>query len=139
MCVDKTSCGMTACAWRQVAHGMTACACPDKLPHACHHAQLAIKSAAVAVTLSLLLSSLDTASPQPEIVRYADYSMYSTFLTALPGSVLFSRSTLLKRKDLHFSCLRLGRIRHRGSLRSSHLFSSACHDFIVSHTRELIF
>jgi hypothetical protein len=26
--------------------------------------------------------------------------MYSTFLTASPGSVLFSRSTLLKRKDL---------------------------------------
>ena len=30
----------------------------------------------------------------------ADHSMYSTFLTASPGSVLFSRSTLLKRKDL---------------------------------------
>ena len=28
----------------------------------------------------------------------ADYSMYSTFLTASPGSVLFSRSTLLKKK-----------------------------------------
>jgi hypothetical protein len=50
--------------------------------------------------------------------------MYSTFLTASPGSVLFSRSTLLKRKDLCFSCLRLGLIRHRRSLRSSHLFSS---------------
>ena len=32
--------------------------------------------------------------------------LYSTFLTASPGSVLFSRSTLLKRKDLCFSCLR---------------------------------
>jgi hypothetical protein len=53
----------------------------------------------------------------------ADYSMYSTFLTASPGSVLFSRSTLLKRKDLCFSCLRLGLTRHRRSLRSSHLFS----------------
>ena len=50
--------------------------------------------------------------------------MYSTFLTASPGSVLFSRSNLLKRKDLCFSCLRLGLIRHRRSLRSSHLFSS---------------
>jgi hypothetical protein len=55
---------------------------------------------------------------------FADYSMYSTFLTASPGSVLFSRSNLLKRKDLCFSCLRLGLIRHRRSLRSSHLFSS---------------
>jgi hypothetical protein len=44
----------------------------------------------------------------------ADYSMYSTFLTATAGSVLFtSRSTLLKRKDLCFSCLRLGLISHR--------------------------
>ena len=41
--------------------------------------------------------------------------MYSTFLTASPGSVLFSRSTLIKRKDLCFSCLRLGLIRHRRS------------------------
>jgi hypothetical protein len=40
--------------------------------------------------------------------------MYSTFLTASPGSVLISRSTLLKRKDLCFSCLNLGLIiRHR--------------------------
>jgi len=30
----------------------------------------------------------------------ADYSMYSTFLTASPGSVLFSRSTLLKKGSL---------------------------------------
>ncbi len=58
----------------------------------------------------------------------ADYSMYSTFLTASPGSVLFSRSNLLKRKDLCFSCLRLGLIRHRRSLRSSHLSSQVCHD-----------
>jgi hypothetical protein len=41
--------------------------------------------------------------------------MYSTFLTASPGSVLFDRSNLLKRKDLCFSCLRLGLIRHRRS------------------------
>ena len=33
--------------------------------------------------------------------------MYSTFLNDSPGSVLFSRSNLLKRKDLWFSCLRL--------------------------------
>jgi hypothetical protein len=30
----------------------------------------------------------------------ADCSMYSTFLTTSPGSVLFTRSNLLKRKDL---------------------------------------
>jgi hypothetical protein len=58
----------------------------------------------------------------------ADYSMYSTFLTASSGSVLFSRSNLLKRKDLCFSCLRLGLIRHRRSLRSSHLSSQVLHD-----------
>ncbi len=58
----------------------------------------------------------------------ADYSMYSTFLTASSGSVLFSRSNLLKRKDLCFSWLRLGLIRHRRSLRSSHLSSQVCHD-----------
>jgi hypothetical protein len=58
----------------------------------------------------------------------ADYSMYSTFLTVSSGSVLFSRSNLLKRKDLCFSCLRVGLIRHRRSLRSSHLSSQVCHD-----------
>ena len=68
--------------------------------------------------------------------RYADYSMYSTFLTASPGSVLFSRSNLLKRKDLCFSCLRLGLIRHRRSLRSSHLFSSGSTRFCRVTTRE---
>jgi hypothetical protein len=62
----------------------------------------------------------------------AEYSMCSTFLTASPGSVLFSRSNLLKRNDLCFSCLRLGLIRHRRSLRSSHLFLKCCHDFVVS-------
>jgi hypothetical protein len=62
--------------------------------------------------------------------RNADYSMYdSTFLTVSPGSVLFSRSTLLKRKDLCFSCLRIGLIRHRRNLRSSHLSSQVVHDF----------
>jgi hypothetical protein len=40
----------------------------------------------------------------------ADYRMYSTFLTDSPGSVLFSTSNLLKRKDLCFSCLRQGLI-----------------------------
>jgi hypothetical protein len=60
--------------------------------------------------------------------RNADYNMYSTCLTASSGSVLFSRSNLLKRKDLCFSCLRLGLIRHRRSLRSSHLSSQVCHD-----------
>jgi len=52
--------------------------------------------------------------------RSTDYSMHSTFLTVSTGSVLFSRSNLLKRKDLCFSCLRL---RHRRILRSSHLSS----------------
>ncbi len=47
--------------------------------------------------------------------RNTDYIMYSTFLIVYPGSVLFSRSALLKRKDLCFSCLRLGLIRHRRS------------------------
>ncbi len=37
--------------------------------------------------------------------------------------ILFSRSNLLKRKDLCFSCLSLGLIRHRRILRSSHLSS----------------
>ena len=38
-----------------------------------------------------------------ETFENADYSMYSTFLTDSPGSVLFTRSNLLKRKDLCFS------------------------------------
>ncbi len=58
------------------------------------------------------------------IQQNADYIMYSTFLTTSTGSVLFSRSNLQKRKDLCFSCLRLDLIRHRRSLRSSHLFSN---------------
>ena len=49
--------------------------------------------------------------------------MYSTFLTASPGSVLFRRSNLLKRKDLCFSYLRFGLESHRRRLRSSHLSS----------------
>jgi hypothetical protein len=70
----------------------------------------------------------DAGFRRPALGHYADYSMYSTFLTASPGSVLFSRSNLLKRKDLCFSCLRLGLIRHRRSLRSSHLSSQVFHD-----------
>jgi hypothetical protein len=62
----------------------------------------------------------------------ADYSMYSTFLAASPGSVLFRRSNLLKRKDLCFSCLRLGLMRHRRSLRSSHLSSQSCPDLQIT-------
>ncbi len=58
-----------------------------------------------------------------------DYSMYSMFLTTSPGSVLFSRSNLLKRKDLCFPCLTLGLIRHRRS-KKPHTFSqSTRHDF----------
>jgi hypothetical protein len=59
----------------------------------------------------------------------------ATFLTSSPGSVLFSRSNLLKRKDLCFSCLRLGLMRHRRSLRSSHLFSSGLPRFCRVTTR----
>ncbi len=73
--------------------------------------------------------------PHISVKSIADYSMYSTFLTVSSGSVLFSRSNLLKRKDLCFSCLRLYLISHRRSLRSSHLFSSDCHDFRVIHWR----
>jgi hypothetical protein len=62
--------------------------------------------------------------------------MYSTFLTASPGSVLFSRSTLLKRKDLCFSCLRLGLIRHRRILRFTHLFSSGLTRLLSRHPLE---
>jgi hypothetical protein len=58
------------------------------------------------------------------------YSMYSTFLTASPGS------NLLKRKDLCSSWLRLGPIRHRRSLRSSNLFSSGLTRFRRVTTRE---
>jgi hypothetical protein len=70
--------------------------------------------------------------------------MYSTFLTSSPGSVLFSRSNLLKRKDLCFSCLRLGLIRHRRSLRSSHLLlkywhDSLCHPWDSSENRSVLF
>jgi hypothetical protein len=53
--------------------------------------------------------------------RNADFTMYSTFLTVSPGSVLFSRFNLLKREDLCFSCLRLGLVSHRRNSRSSHL------------------
>jgi hypothetical protein len=45
-------------------------------------------------------SAIDVAPRRNQLLhraRNADYSMYSTFLTASPGSVLFSRSTLLKR------------------------------------------
>ncbi len=73
------------------------------------------------------------------VSRLADYSMYSTFLTVSPGSVLFSRSDLLKRKDLCFSCLRLGLIRHRRGLRSSHLFLKCCTICIVSLLRSWYF
>jgi hypothetical protein len=67
--------------------------------------------------------------------RLMPYNMYSTFLTGSTGSVLFSRSNLLNRKDLYFSCLRLGLIRHRRSLRSSHLFSSGLTRFRRVTTR----
>jgi hypothetical protein len=73
------------------------------------------------------------------VTGFADYIMYSTFLTASPGSVLFSRSNLLKRKDLCFSCLRLVLIRHRRSLRSSHLSSQVLHDSHRVTLEKLIF
>ncbi len=73
------------------------------------------------------------------VICYADYNMYSTFLTVSPGSVLFSRCNLLKRKDLCFSSLRLGLIRHRRSLRSSHLSSQVCHDSYRVTLEKMIF
>ncbi len=87
---------------------------------------------------SFLFSRLDllNRTDPGEEVRNADYSMYSTFLTSSSGSVLFSRSNLLKRKDLCFSWLRLGLIRYRRSLRSSHLFSSGLTRFGRVTTRE---
>ncbi len=82
---------------------------------------------------SLLLNSFSTKQ------HYADYSMYSTFLTASPGSVLFSRSTLLKRKDLCFSCLRLGLIRHRRR-KEPHTFSqSTRHVFCGDTSSNIIY
>ena len=74
---------------------------------------------------------------------FADYSMYLTFLTASPGSVLFSRSTLLKRKDLWFSYLRLGFIRHRRSKKPHTFFSKfssrfSCGDTSSPPTRSLV-
>ena len=64
---------------------------------------------------------------------HTDHNMYSTFLIVSPGSILFSRSNLLKRKDLCLSWLRVVLIRYRRSLRSSLLFSSVCHVFRVTH------
>ncbi len=81
----------------------------------------------------------DTGFRRPVLGHYADYSMYSTLLTASPGSVLFGRSDLLKRKDLCFSYFRLGLIRHRRSLKSSHLFSSGLTRFCRVITREVDF
>ena len=69
--------------------------------------------------------------------RNTDYNMYSTILTDSPGSVLFSTSNLLKRKDLWFSCLRLGLLSHRRSLRSSHLFLKWLATIFVTFTRVL--
>jgi hypothetical protein len=64
---------------------------------------------------SFLFSRLDllNRTDPDETVRNADYIMHSTFLSSSSGSVLFIRSNLLKRKDLCFSWLRLGLIRHR--------------------------
>ena len=79
-----------------------------------------------------LESSLNLRFGFPRLKRHFSHEGNEQFLTASPGSVLFSRSTLLKRKDLCFSCLRLGLIRHRRSNRASHLSSqSTCHDFLV--------
>ncbi len=64
------------------------------------------------------------------LLKYRHEKMlYSVFLTASPGSVLFSRSALIKRKDLCFSCLRLGLIRHRKSKKSHTFFSKSSRRF----------
>ena len=76
------------------------------------------------------LPTVDAGSAWPWL--HAEYIMYSTFLISSSGSVLFDRSNLLKRKDLCFSCLRLVLLRHRSSLRSTHL-SSVCNVFRVVH------
>jgi hypothetical protein len=55
--------------------------------------------------------------------KIAEESFRSIFKDEAKTVVLFSRSNLLKRKDLCFSCLRLGLIRHRRS-KKPHTFSS---------------
>jgi hypothetical protein len=89
-----------------------------------------------------VVGKAQNASPDGDELLHGNadyYSMYSTFLTASPGSVLFRRSNLLKRKDLCFSCLSLGLIRHRRSLRSSHLSSQVLHDSHRVTLEKLIF
>jgi hypothetical protein len=125
----KEPCGCKsgdACLWRSAAKRMR---CSAKQPRI---VALSTPTSSVALRGQPFLATV----PQPRFQILAqepgedsaDYNMYSTFLTASPRSVLFSRSNLLKRKDLCFSCLRLGLIRHRRSLRSSHLSSQVCHD-----------
>ena len=55
---------------------------------------------------------------EKELSDFADYIMYSTFLTSSTGSVLFSRSDLLKRKDLFLQSIRpsLRHEKHRSFL-----------------------
>ena len=65
--------------------------------------------------LKVVVHSVDHTQVRLEQFCRLQHMMYSTFLTASPGLVLFTRSNLLKRKDLCFSCLRLGLIRHRRS------------------------
>jgi hypothetical protein len=81
----------------------------------------------------LFTENIDVSDGFWGLTKNADYIMYSTFLTASPGSVLFSRSTLLKRKDLCFSCLRLGLIRHRRS-KEPHTFSQSLATFFRGDT-----
>jgi hypothetical protein len=58
-----------------------------------------------------------------DIRNAADYSMYSTFPTASPGSVLFSRSNLLKEsfylRAAISDCLLIGFIRATETLRKN--------------------
>jgi hypothetical protein len=71
-----------------------------------------------------LENSLNLRFGFPRVKRHFSYEGNEQFLTASQGSVLFSRSTLLKRKDLCFSCLRLGLIRHRRSKKPHTFFSN---------------
>ena len=54
--------------------------------------------------------------------KYSLQHVFNVSITDSSGSVLFSRSKLLKRKDLPFSFLRLGLIRHRYKLKILTLF-----------------
>jgi hypothetical protein len=89
------------------------------------------------ISRSKIFSRADASEHTRTMLREASSS--SPFLTASPGSVLCSRSNLLKRKDLCFSSLRIGLIWHRRSLRSSHLSSQVLPRFCRVTLEKMIF